>query len=254
METLANLISFMCRFCPEVYIGEQGHLIQTCCGYRRRAKNQLHEWIHGRLTDILVPVETFHLDKMFQGEIKHHERFDFERVPAVVELCWQAGADPEDESLNPSKWNSEDSVGGGVIGAESLSPDDLRLIARGTLRAWEILRSGVQKLLMAYPAKVCKHCSEVHVGPSGHRARLCGVFKFESWRGAHFWKKAEVDDLVPPKVAWYRRPQDPLVLLDEGREFYGHAPAVVDLCVKAGAIAPSKYFCMMKVQGLSASV
>ncbi|XP_058220274.1 APO protein 4, mitochondrial [Rhododendron vialii] len=255
VSTLLQVIPVLsCKFCPEVYIGEQGHLIQTCCGYRHHGKNQVHEWINGRLTDVLVPVETFHLDKMFQGEIKHHQRFDFERVPAVVELCWQAGADPEDESLNPGRWNSEDSVGVGVIGAESLSPDDLRLIARGTLRAWEILRSGVQKLLMVYPSKVCKHCSEVHVGPSGHRARLCGVFKFESWRGAHLWKKAEVDDLVPPKVAWYRRPQDPLVLLDEGREFYGHAPAVVDLCVKAGTIAPSKYFCMMKVQGLSASV
>ena len=132
---------------------------------------------------------------MFQGVIKHHQRFDFERVPAVVKLCWKSGADPHDESLNTSSWNS-DNVEGMVHGAESLSPDDLRLIARGTLKAWETLWSGVQKLLMVYPAKVCNHCSEVHVGPSGH----CGLFKFESWRGTHFWKKAEVDDLVTPKV------------------------------------------------------
>ncbi|XP_028063354.1 APO protein 4, mitochondrial isoform X2 [Camellia sinensis] len=240
------------RFCPEVYIGEQGHLIRTCCGYRRHAKHHIHEWINGRLSDILVPVETFHLDKMFQGVIRHNQRFDFDRVPAVLELCWQAGADPYDDSLNPS-WNLE-SVGGGATGAEYLSPDDLRLVAIGTLKAWELVRSGVQKLLMVYPAKVCKYCGEVHVGPSGHKARLCGVFKFESWRGTHVWKKAEVDDLVPPKIVWYRRPQDPPVLLDEGREFYGHAPAVLDLCVKAGAVAPSKYFCMMKVQGLTAPV
>ncbi|KAL7185741.1 hypothetical protein ACSBR2_027659 [Camellia fascicularis] len=219
---------------------------------KRHAKHHIHEWINGRLSDILVPVETFHLDKMFQGVIRHNQRFDFDRVPAVLELCWQAGADPYDDSLNPS-WNLE-SVGGGATGAEYLSPDDLRLVAIGTLKAWELVRSGVQKLLMVYPAKVCKYCSEVHVGPSGHKARLCGVFKFESWRGTHVWKKAEVDDLVPPKIVWYRRPQDPPVLLDEGREFYGHAPAVLDLCVKAGAVAPSKYFCMMKVQGLTAPV
>ncbi|GFZ05538.1 APO RNA-binding protein [Actinidia rufa] len=254
VSTLLQVVPvWACKYCPEVYIGEQGHLIRTCCGYRRLAKNHVHEWISGGLADLLVPVETFHLDKMFQGVIKHHQRFDFERVPAVVELCWQAGADPHDETLNPSSWNQEN-VEGRVHGAKSLSPDDLRLIARGTLKAWETLRSGVQKLLMVYPAKVCKHCSEVHVGPSGHKARLCGVFKFESWRGTHFWKKAEVDDLVPPKVVWYRRPQDPPILLNEGREFYGHAPAVVDLCVKAGAIVPSKYVCMMKVQGLSALV
>ncbi|XP_028063353.1 APO protein 4, mitochondrial isoform X1 [Camellia sinensis] len=253
VSTLLQLIPVLsCKFCPEVYIGEQGHLIRTCCGYRRHAKHHIHEWINGRLSDILVPVETFHLDKMFQGVIRHNQRFDFDRVPAVLELCWQAGADPYDDSLNPS-WNLE-SVGGGATGAEYLSPDDLRLVAIGTLKAWELVRSGVQKLLMVYPAKVCKYCGEVHVGPSGHKARLCGVFKFESWRGTHVWKKAEVDDLVPPKIVWYRRPQDPPVLLDEGREFYGHAPAVLDLCVKAGAVAPSKYFCMMKVQGLTAPV
>ncbi|XP_052178277.1 APO protein 4, mitochondrial [Diospyros lotus] len=252
VSTLLKVVPvWACKFCPEVYIGEQGHLIKTCHGYRRRAKNQVHEWISGKLTDILVPVETFHLDKMFQGVITHHQRFDFDRVPAVIELCWQAGADPNDINLNPSQWDLE-SVGSGITGAESLSPGDLGLVARGTFMAWEALRSGVQKLLMVYPAKVCNHCSEVHVGPSGHKARLCGVFKFESWRGSHFWKKAGVDDLVPPKLVWYRRPQDPLVLLDEGRGFYGHAPAMVDLCVKAGAIVPPNYLCMMKMNGNSA--
>ncbi|XP_007033060.2 PREDICTED: APO protein 4, mitochondrial [Theobroma cacao] len=240
-----------CKFCPEVYIGEKGHLIKTCCGYKRIGKNRVHEWVNGGLNDILVPVEAFHLHNMFQGVIKHQQRFDFERVPAVVELCWQAGADLNDENLNSGSLVADEFYGG-VRGIESLSHDDLTVIANGTLRAWETLRSGVMKLLLVYPAKVCKYCSEVHVGPSGHRARLCGVFRYESWRGAHFWKKAGVDDLVPPKIVWRRRPQDPLVLLDEGRDYYGHAPAVVDLCSRAGAIVPTKYSCMMKVSGLPA--
>ncbi|GLT67242.1 hypothetical protein SLA2020_395630 [Shorea laevis] len=241
-----------CKFCPEVHIGEKGHLIKTCWGYRRRTKNHVHEWISGGLNDILVPVETYHLENKFQGIIKHHQRFDFERVPAVVELCWQAGAYMHEDSLNSGALITNGVFGGtDVHKVESMSPDDLNLIANGTLRAWEMLRFGVQKLLMVYPAKVCKYCSEVHVGPSGHKARLCGVFKYESWRGAHFWKKAEVDDLVPPKIVWRRRPQDPTLLLDEGRDYYGHAPAVVDLCSKAGANIPTKYFCMMKVDGLS---
>ncbi|KAM1218379.1 hypothetical protein TB2_045505 [Malus domestica] len=186
---------------------------------------------------------------MFQDVIKHHQRFDFERVPAVVELCWQAGAN-DGNHLN---WNSEsDCVG--VDGAESLSSDELILVASGTLRAWDILRNGVEKLLMVYPAKVCKHCSEIHVGPSGHKARLCGIFKYESRQGTHFWRKANVDDLVPPKTVWRRRPQDPQVLLNEGRGFYGHAPAVVELCTQAGAIAPPKYHCMMKLQGVSTTL
>ncbi|XP_057949015.1 APO protein 4, mitochondrial isoform X1 [Malania oleifera] len=246
VSTLLNVFPVMaCKFCSEIYVGEKGHLIQTCHGYRCRAKSQVHEWISGGLNDILVPVETFHLQSMFQEVIKHQQRFDFKRVPAVVELCLQAGAYPCDDYLNSS------SITHGVEGAQSLPSHDLSQVAKVTLKAWESLRCGVQKLLLVYPAKVCKYCSEVHVGPSGHRARLCGVFKNESWRGTHFWKKADVDDLVPPKIVWRRRPYDPPVLLDKGRGFYGRAPAVIDLCTQAGAIAPSKYFCMMKIQGLS---
>ena len=238
-----------CRFCPEVHIGEQGHLIQTCRGYKRRSKNQVHEWISGSLNDILVPVEAFHQQKMSQEVIKHQQRFDFDRIPAVIELCLQAGAHLDEENSSSSSWKSE-STFSGVEGAKSLSSEELMFIATGTLRAWEVLRSGIKRLLLVYPAKVCKHCSEVHIGPSGHKVRHCGVFKYESWRGCHFWKKAEVDDLVPPKIVWRERPQDPPVLVNEGRDFYGHAPAVVDLCTKAGAVAPAKYHCMMKVQGL----
>ncbi|XVF20636.1 hypothetical protein REPUB_Repub12eG0018300 [Reevesia pubescens] len=250
VSTLLKLFPVLaCKFCPEVYIGEKGHLIQTCCGYKRIGKNRVHEWVRGGLNDILVPVEAFHMHNMFQGVIKHQQRFDFERVPAILELCMQAGADLTDENLNSGSLTAI-----GVSGIESLSDDDLRVIANGTLRAWETLGSGVKKLLLVYPAKVCKYCSEVHVGPSGHRARLCGVFRYESWRGAHFWTKAKVDDLVPPKIVWRRRPQDPIVLLNEGRDYYGHAPAVVDLCSQAGAIIPSKYSCMMKVSGLPAPI
>ncbi|KAK4800965.1 hypothetical protein SAY86_021452 [Trapa natans] len=238
-----------CKFCPEVYIGEKGHLIQTCHGYRHRGKNRVHEWIYGGINDILVPVETFHLN-MFQDVIKHQQRFDFPRIPAVVELCYQAGAEIQDKKTVCPSTASFNLTQNDNFEPEALSNSDLHTIASGTLTAWEIVRSGVKKLLMAYPAKVCKHCSEVHVGQSGHKARLCGVFKYESWRGSHFWKKADVDDLVPPKIVWYRRPQDPPVLVDQGREFYGHAPAIVALCVQAGAIAPAKYNCMMKVQGL----
>ncbi|BFG40479.1 hypothetical protein CerSpe_267530 [Prunus speciosa] len=248
VSTLLKVLPVMaCKFCPEIYIGEKGHLIQTCCGFKHRDKNRVHEWITGGLNDVLAPVEAFHLKRMFQDVIKHHQRFDFERVPAVVELCWQAGANDENRYSN---WSPESDCCS-VDGAESLSSDELLMIASGTSRAWEILRNGVEKLLMVYPAKVCNHCSEVHIGPSGHKARLCGIFKYESWQGTHFWRKANVDDLMPPKIVWRRRPQDPQVLLNEGRGFYGHAPAVVELCTQAGAVAPSKYHSLMKLQGVA---
>lgn len=251
VHTLLKVFPIMaCKFCSEVYIGEEGHLIRTCHGYRHHAKNKVHEWVSGGLNDILVPVETFHLNHMFQKVIKHEQRFDYDRVPAVVELCLQAGANLNDEHLGRQ---ASENLCGGVEGTESLSPDNLLMIANGTLRAWETLRSGVQKLLLVYPTKVCKYCSEIHIGPSGHMARLCGIFKHENWRGKHFWKIAGVDDLVPPKIVWQRRPQDPPVLLHEQRGFYGHAHAVVDLCTKAGVVAPSKYFSLMKKHGLPSS-
>lgn len=244
VSTLIHRIPvWACRHCPEVYIGECGHLIRTCHGHRHHAKNMVHDWLKGTVNDIIVPKETFHLHKMFQKEIKHHERFDYQRIPAVVELCLQAGVDSNGES--------ETTHANNTINPESLSDDDLRLVGLQTLRAWETLRTGVHKLLSVYPARVCKHCGEVHVGPSGHKARACGVFKYEKWNGTHFWQKAGIDDLVPPKIVWYRRRQDPVVLVDEGRDYYGHAPAVVDLCSKAGALVPNKYFCMMKLVGMT---
>ncbi|KAH6816656.1 APO RNA-binding protein [Perilla frutescens var. frutescens] len=242
-----------CKYCPEVYIGEGGHLIQSCHGYRHHSKKKVHEWVKASINDIIVPVESFHLQKMFQNVVRHHERFDHQRIPAVVELCLQAGVDVNDQSVSSSVITPVDNADNNTI-SQSLPDDDLRLIAKQTLHAWETLRSGVHKLLFVYPARVCKHCSEVHVGPSGHKARACGVFKYETWRGTHFWMKARVDDLVPPKLVWCRRRQDPLILVDEGCDYYGHASAVVDLCSKAGALAPSKYFCMMKVNGLTAFV
>ncbi|XP_074277040.1 APO protein 4, mitochondrial-like [Silene latifolia] len=241
---LKALPVFSCKFCPEVYVGETGHLIKSCWGYKRLGKNNLHRWTRASLEDILVPVETFHLKSRDQDIIKHYQRFDFERVPAVIELCHQAGAPLEDSNFQSTN-DMSDSV------VDSLSTDDLIVIGTRTLGAWETLREGVKKLMLVYSVKVCKHCSEVHVGPSGHTARLCGVFKFQSWQGTHFWEKAGVDDVVPPTTVWFRRPQDPPVLVNEGRDYYGHAPAVVDLCCKAGAFPPVKYHCMMKFQGLT---
>lgn len=239
-------------------------MIKSCNGFKRQYKNQLHQWNVGNLSDILVPIEAFHLRHMFQDVIKHDQRFDCERVPVVVELCCQAGADPIADlcpnetgivGTKPSASEDVKSVAKTSIGGtEPSASEDMKSVATATLAAWEALRHGVERLLLVYPAKVCEHCSEVHVGPSGHSARNCGVFKFQSWRGKHFWKKAEVDDLVPPKIVWRKRPQDPAVLVDEARDFYGRAPAVVDLCSKAGVVVPAKYNCMMKIQGLSRPV
>ncbi|RRT48743.1 hypothetical protein B296_00052868 [Ensete ventricosum] len=255
-EGISTLLKFIpvksCKFCPEVYVGETGHQIKTCHGFKRIIKDRPHCWTEAKLNDILTPVESFHIKDMHQSIIKHDQRFDFRRVPAIVELCHQAGVEISDEVLYNCSPESPCSQGN-TEKADVSSDEDIKLVAQVTLDAWERLRLGLQKLLLVYQVKVCEHCSEVHVGPSGHKARHCGVFKYESWRGSHMWKKAEVDDLAPPKMVWHRRPQDPPVLVDSGRGYYGHAPAVVELCMQAGARVPTKYFCMMKVHGLTAT-
>lgn len=255
--------------------------MKTCPGFRQLAKNQPHKWNQAQLIDILVPVETYHLIDPFQPEvINHNQRFDYTRIPAVLELCYQAGADlpenvfdmhishvvDEENHFNlispslsmPERYRSHQAGCGIPEDMENqkqiispLSTSEISSLANMTLEAWERLRLGVKKLLLVYNAKVCQHCSEVHVGPSGHKVRTCGMYKHEAWRGAHMWKRAEVDDIVPEKIVWHRRPQDPAMLEDSGRGFYGHAPAVVEICAQAGAKVPEKYFCMMKMHGLA---
>ena len=78
-----------------------------------------------------------------------------------------------------------------------------------TLEAWERLRFGVRKLLLVYNAKVCEHCCEVHVGPTGHEVRTCGMYKY----GAHMWRHAEVDDIVPQNIVWHSLTGEHRILL-----------------------------------------
>uniref|UniRef100_A0ACD5UUW9 Uncharacterized protein n=1 Tax=Avena sativa TaxID=4498 RepID=A0ACD5UUW9_AVESA len=239
-----------CKFCPEVHVGAMAHQMKTCHGFKRMIKDRPHKWGPGGLNNILVPVEAFHLENTCQDEIKHDQRFDFNRVPAVLELCHQAGAEIPDGVL----YGRDELFMAGNANNQNFAPfppDELRLIGQRTLEAWERLRLGVTKLLLVYPSKVCENCSEVHVGLSGHKARMCGVFKFEGWRGKHKWKKAGVDDLVPQKIVWHQRPHDPPILVNSGRDYYGHAPAVVELCVQVGARASPEYNCMMKEHGLA---
>ncbi|XP_059073021.1 APO protein 4, mitochondrial isoform X3 [Cryptomeria japonica] len=251
--------------CSEVFVGHTGHHILTCRGPKHGARNLMHVWMEGNIDDIVVPLEAFHLYDMFQDVIKHDNRFDFDRVPAIMELCIQAGVNlPEHPTKRISHFHnmdcgrnfqssdhlledvSEASVNAKLVESSSF-PEELGALAEKTLQAWETMRLGTKKLMFVYPVKVCKYCPEVHVGPSGHKARLCGIFKYESYRRHHMWKTADLDDFIPPRYVWHKHEQDPVPLLDEGRGFYGHAPAVVEMCVQAGAVIPRKYHRQMKI-------
>lgn len=124
---------------------------------------------------------------------------------------------------------------------------DLPKVAQETMEAYETVRLGVTKLMKKYNVKACGYCPEVHVGPWGHNAKLCGEFKHQ-WRdGKHGWQDATVDEVFPPNYVWHVREPEGPPLKSALKRFYGKAPAVVELCSQAGAKIPEKYKPMMRL-------
>ncbi|CAN1237763.1 APO protein 1, chloroplastic [Linum grandiflorum] len=108
-------------------------------------------------------------------------------------------------------------------------------------------RRGVRKLMRKYTVKACGYCTEVHVGPWGHNAKLCGEFKHQ-WRdGKHGWQDATSEEVFPSNYVWHVR--DPLgpPLKSILKRFYGKAPAMIEMCLQAGAEIPDRYKPMMRL-------
>jgi hypothetical protein len=362
-----------CRACPELYVGQYGHEIRSCQGQKSSARLSQHDWIPAYLDDVFVPVEAFHLADRLAKVPTHDQRFDIDRIAAIVELCIQAGVDlpkyPTHRRTSPIKggrigaivedvensdsdmedWmssedredgdkekedmerstsrnsnggsfnlisgmnpeenvplsNDRDTIGmsqeENVIDSTSnkrdalgMSPegsvgyansndkhtlhmslegpvgfsnsnnrtcsdepqaetrlegavevindeDDLQIVAEKTLHAWDSLREGARQLMKHYPVKACGYCPEVHVGPRGHRVRLCGAFKHQWRKGQHGWQEAALDDLIPPRYVWHVRDINGPPLKNSLRNYYGQAPIIVELCLQAGAKVPEQY-------------
>ncbi|XP_030972476.1 APO protein 1, chloroplastic isoform X2 [Quercus lobata] len=267
---------YACSECSEVHVAQTGHHIQNCLGQTSASRRSFHSWVKGSINDVLVPIESYHLYDPFGRRIKHETRFEYDRIPAVVELCIQAGLDiPEYPSRRrtspirmigkrvidrggfveePKPWRSANSYSladhdtYGTCGRfPPPTSSDVARIAQETMDAYEIVRLGVEKLMKKYTVKACGYCSEVHVGPWGHNAKLCGEFKHQ-WRdGKHGWQDATVDEVFPSNYVWHV--QDPKGPPMRGalRRFYGKAPAVVEVCMQAGAQIPRKYVPMMRL-------
>lgn len=129
---------------------------------------------------------------------------------------------------------------------QSPVPSNIKEHAEMTLKAYCNVRDGVRKLMRKYTVKTCGYCSEVHVGPWGHNVKLCGAFKHQ-WRdGKHGWQDAVVDEVIPPNYVWHVPDSAGPPPRSSLRSFYGKAPAVVELCVQAGAEIPDEYIPMMR--------
>ncbi|XP_031274378.1 APO protein 2, chloroplastic [Pistacia vera] len=271
-----------CVSCTEIHVGPVGHPFKSCRGPNASLRKGLHEWTSAALEDVLLPVEAYHLFDRLQNRIRHDERFTIPRIPAVTELCIQAGVDipefptkrrrkpiiriakrefvdaDESELPDPGPPVPLKPILTEIPDSEIVAPSDkeeIVLLAEETLQAWGKMRTGALKLMKMYHVRVCGYCPEVHVGPSGHKAQNCGAFKHQQRNGQHGWQAAVLDDLIPPRYVWHVPDVNGPPLQRELRSFYGQAPAVVEICVQAGAAVPDQYKSTMRLDiGIPSSV
>ncbi|RAL44421.1 hypothetical protein DM860_011698 [Cuscuta australis] len=275
IEGVAQLLHVVpihaCRECSEVHIAERGHEIQDCRGSTSSDRRGYHSWVKGSINDILVPIESYHMYDPFGKRIKHETRFNFDRIPAIVELCIQAGVDipeyPSRRRTTPVRMLGKKiiDIGGHVDeraphstcsdfdtdrALERFCPpgeSEGPAVARRTLDAFEGVKRGVRELMGMYTVKACGYCSEIHVGPWGHNVKLCGAFKHQ-WRdGKHGWQDATPEEVFPSNHVWHVRDPKGRPMWNSLKRFYGKAPAVVELCVQAGAEIPQLYKPMMRL-------
>lgn len=271
INNLKKLLKVMpvkaCKWCNEIHIGPIGHPFKSCRGPRASFRKGDHEWGEAVLEDILVPLEVYHLYDRLGKRITHEERFSIPRIPAVVELCIQAGVElpeyptkrrrkpiirigkkefvdaDESELPDPDPEAPMPDILAEIPDSDIVPPsskEEIALLAEETLQAWEEMRYGARRLMKMYPVRACGYCPEVHIGASGHKAQNCGAHKHQQRNGQHGWQAAILDDFIPPRYVWHV-PNVNEPMARELRNFYGQCPAVVELCVQAGAAVPEQY-------------
>ncbi|XP_072995136.1 APO protein 3, mitochondrial-like [Typha latifolia] len=266
-----------CCVCGEVHVGRIPHRIRTC-NVAGSLPTKEHNWVKGGVEDVLPNAESFHLYDRLGRAVSHEERLQVDRIPAIVELCIQAGVDvaeyptkrrvipvyniagkmidferkyPRDYShgkdIEPSGFWRRKTKTVNCVSQSFSSDDNLQDLARQGMKEWEKMRAGATKLMKKYAVQTCGFCPEVQVGPKGHRARICQAYKHQMRHGQHAWQEASIDDLVPPVYVWHvPDPRHGSPLVDELRAYYGKVPATVELFAQAGADVGEEYSVLMR--------
>jgi hypothetical protein len=240
-------------------------------------------WRPGTVKDVVGFPYCYHLfDRVGKPRVVHKEKYDVPRLPAILELCIQAGVDVEryptkrrtrpvysiDGRIADFELDEEDgsqaeappencscpTSTSSASAAHEIDQTDEEIsvseLSSRTLQSWLDMRSGAARLMRKYGVVTCGYCPDVQVGPKGHKVRMCKASKHQQRDGQHAWQEATVDDLVPPNHVWHVR--DPAgdgvpPLANELKRYYGKAPAVVELCVRGGAPVPAQYRSMMRL-------
>ncbi|KAJ8752602.1 hypothetical protein K2173_005491 [Erythroxylum novogranatense] len=292
LSGLNKLVQFVpvhrCRFCSEVHVGPVGHEIRTCTGPGSGSRSSMHVWRKGGVRDLVFFPRCFHLyDRVGKPRVVHDERRSIPRIPAILELCIQAGLDLEkyptkrrtkpvysiegrivdfeqgienDEirsNLHPEYIDTRGNVHLDAKGDEVRSNIELeesndimtclRRLSIRTMDSWFEMISGAKMMMTKYSVLTCGYCPEVQVSPKGHKVRMCKATKHQARDGQHAWQEATIDDLVGPNYVWHVRQLNGPPLDNMTKRYSGKAPAVVELCVQAGASVPSEYWSMMRL-------
>lgn len=271
-----------------------GHEIRTCTGPGSGSRSATHVWRKGGVHDVVFFPKCFHLyDRVGKPRVGHDERHDVRRIPAIVELCIQAGVDLE---KHPTKRRTKPvySIEGRIVDFEQVMENnelgrnlsgnidppidfdsvikfdeetrnfkpeketdnlddssdgvaDLTELSMEAMGSWFEMISGAKKIMDKYTVLTCGYCPEVQVGPKGHRVRMCKATKHQSRDGQHAWQEATINDLVGPNYVWHVQDLNGPPLDNKLKRYYGKAPAVVELCVQAGAPVPDQYRSMMRL-------
>lgn len=237
----------------------------------------------------------FHLyDRVGKPRVGHDERYRIPRIPAILELCIQAGLEIDEyptkrrtrpvyciegrivdfEMVNKMDEMDRNSYPGIVdtlvdpdVGTNmeelrnSASPSHTNCVDKSsdkvgksltelsstTMGSWFEMISGAKNIMEKYSVKTCGYCLEVQVGPKGHKVRMCKASKHQSRNGLHAWQEATIEDFVGLNYVWHVRDVNCPALDNNLKRYYGKAPAVVELCVQAGAPVPDEYRSMMRL-------
>ncbi|KAF5743648.1 APO protein 3 mitochondrial [Tripterygium wilfordii] len=285
-----------CRFCTEVHVGHVGHEIRTCTGPESGLRNATHVWKRSGVRDVVFFPKCFHLyDRVGKPRVGHNERHDVPQIPAIIELCIQAGVDiakyhtkrrtkpvysidgrivdfesvngnvevngnldPEtgDPQVDSSVWAKVNESAKTsrpeknkvfLDGSNNKERKSLKDISIETMNSWFEMTLEAKKIMEKYSVWTCGYCPEVQVGPKGHRVRMCKATKHQARDGQHAWQEASMDDIVGPNYVWHVRDPDGPPLRNSLKRYYGKAPAVIELCVQAGAPIPDQYRSMMRL-------
>lgn len=87
-----NSEKLICSLCGEAHVGHPPHKIKSC-NVRGSLSSKQHSWVRGGLEHILPIVDSFHLYDRIGRAVSHNEMLEVDRIPAIVELCVQAGVD-----------------------------------------------------------------------------------------------------------------------------------------------------------------